>query len=77
METYFVNEKQENSHDPQAMAIKRWSKVHQLQAVGHVPKTYLPINLFNIHMRLFSYIWKNLDGENLVNFCSVINFTKF
>ena len=24
-----------------------------LQVVGHVPKKYLPINLFNIHVRLY------------------------
>ena len=48
----FVNEKWEirSSYDPQAMAIK---KVLQLQAVGHVPKKYLPINLFDIHVRLY------------------------
>ena len=27
--------------------------VPQLQVVGHVPKKYLPINLFNIHVRLY------------------------
>ena len=41
-----------NSHNPQVMAIKRWSMVPQLQVVGHVPKKYLPINLFDIHVRL-------------------------
>ena len=63
--------------DLQAMAIKRWSKVLQLQAVWHVPKKYLPIIMFDIHMRLCSYICENLDGEILANFCSVINFVKF
>ena len=55
METYFVNEKREigSSHDPQAMAIK---KVLQLQAVGHVHKKYLPINLFDIHVRVYKSI---------------------
>ena len=42
-----------NSHDPQAMAIKRWLMIPQLQVIGHVPKTYLLINLFDIHMRLY------------------------
>ena len=27
--------------------------VPQLQVVGHVPKKYLPINLFDIHVRLY------------------------
>ena len=40
-----------NSHDPQAMAIKRWLMVPQLQVVGYVPKKYLTINLFDIHIR--------------------------
>ena len=44
----------ENSHDPQAMAIKRWSMVLQLQVIGQVPKKYLPINSFDIHVRLYS-----------------------
>ena len=43
-----------NSHYPQAtVAIKSWSMVPQLQVVGHVPKKYLPINLFDIHLRLY------------------------
>ena len=45
-----------NSHDPQAMAIKRWSNVPQLQAVGHVLKKNLPINLFDIHMTLYQCV---------------------
>ena len=32
-----------NSHDPQAIAIKRWLMICQLQVVGHLPKKYLPI----------------------------------
>ena len=27
--------------------------VPQLQVVGHVPKKYLPINLFDIHVRFY------------------------
>ena len=27
--------------------------VPQLQVIGHVPKKYLPINLFDIHVRLY------------------------
>ena len=42
-----------NSHDPQAIAVKRWSlDGTQLQVVGHVHKKYLPINLFDIHIKL-------------------------
>ena len=39
--------------DSQAKAIKKWSMVPQLQVVGHVPKKYFPINLFDIHVRLY------------------------
>ena len=42
-----------NSHDPQTMAIKRWLMICQLQVVGHVPKKYLPINLFDICVKLY------------------------
>ena len=33
--------------------------VLQLQVIGHMPKKYLPINLFDIHMRLYrcAKIW--------------------
>ena len=36
-------------------------------STGHVPKKYLPIDLFDIHVRLYRCV-KNLDGENLANF---------
>ena len=42
-----------NSHNLQTMAIKRLLMVPQLQVVVHMPKKYLPINLFNIHLRLY------------------------
>ena len=85
MATYKLLCEQEmaNSHNPQAMAIKRglmvpqlqvvshsqttfscfigmgkmktavWLHETKLQVVGHVPKKNLPINLFDIHVRLY------------------------
>ena len=38
-----------NSHNPQAMALKKVIDGTQQQVVEHVPKKYLPINLFDIH----------------------------
>ena len=65
-----------NSHDPQAMVLK---KVIDGIPVGHVPKKYLSINLFDIHYsrETLPQMCKNLDGENLANFWSVVNFVKF
>ena len=40
--------KTRNSHDP-PKALKKVIDGTQLQVVGHVPKKYLPISLFNIH----------------------------
>ena len=42
-----------NWHNPRAMAFKRWSIVLQLQVGGHIPEKYLPIHLFDIHIRLY------------------------
>ena len=39
-------------------------------------KENLPINLFNINVKLHRCV-KYLDGKNLVNFWSAINFAKF
>ena len=30
--------------------------IPQLQVIGHVPKKYLPVNLFDIHVRLYRCI---------------------
>ena len=50
METYFVNEKFTRSigHGYQEVI-----DGIQLQVSGHMPKKYLPINLFDIHVRLY------------------------
>ena len=46
--------------------------IPQLQVIGHVPKKYLPINLFNIHVRLYRCvkiwmvkIWQ-IFGQSLI-----------
>ena len=66
-----------NSHNPQAMAIKKCLMVPQLQVVGHTPKKYLSINLFNINVRFYRCvkIWMGLIwqifGQSSIspNFC--------
>ena len=42
--------------------------VHQLQVVGYVPKKYLPINLFDIRVKLYRCIkiWMVKFGKFLV-----------
>ena len=49
METYFVNEKftQSTGHGYQEVINGTSAEV-----VGHMPNTYFPINLFNIHVKL-------------------------
>ena len=54
---YFVNKKWEiHTIHRLCMAIKRWLMIPQLQVVGHVPKRYLLINLFDIHIRFYKCV---------------------
>ena len=53
MYTYLVNKKQEIHMIHKPWLSRRWSMVLQLQVVEHVPRKYFPINLFDIHERLY------------------------
>ena len=44
--------------------------IPQLQVIGHVPKKYLPINLFDIHVRFYGCV-KFGQLSILPNFSSV------
>ena len=39
--------------EEKAVWLRKTSQLPQLQVVGHVPKKYLPINLFDIQVRLY------------------------
>ena len=82
METYFVNEKREiHTIHRSCMAVKRCPMVPHLQVVGHIPKKYLPINLIDIHIRLYRCVkiwmlktWRILVGRQ---FCQILVAPKF
>ena len=42
--------------------------ISQLQVIGHMPKKYLPINLFDIHVRLYRCvkIWR-IFGQSSIS----------
>ena len=81
METYFVNEKREIHTIHNAMALKKvinGTLVASCWARSY-PKKYLPLNFFNIHYlcKTLPQMCKNLYGETLAHFQSVVNFAKF